>query len=166
MDRAIHLGRPYFYSVTAVDHAFHDDTGGVRRRQGGRPGLQLRLRRTAPARRSRTTPYAEDEVYVVPNPATDRIDGAVDALAQQRRPDRAQGRVPQPAPADRGTIRIFTLAGDLVEEIAFDGTPATERAWDLVSRNGQDVTSGVYLFSVETQNNNFERTIGKFVVIR
>jgi hypothetical protein len=38
--------------------------------------------------------------------------------------------------------------------------------WDLVSRNGQDVTSGVYLFSVEPEDNCFQRTIGKFVVIR
>jgi hypothetical protein len=36
-----------------------------------------------------------------------------------------------------------------------------------VSRNGQDVTSGVYLFSVETDYNAaFGRKIGKFVVIR
>ena len=40
-------------------------------------------------------------------------------------------------------------------------------AWDLVSRNGQDVTSGVYIFSVETDTNDaFKRKIGKFVVIR
>jgi hypothetical protein len=39
-------------------------------------------------------------------------------------------------------------------------------AWDLVSRNGQDVTSGVYLFSVEADDKNFKRFVGKFVVIR
>ena len=39
--------------------------------------------------------------------------------------------------------------------------------WDLVSRNGQDVTSGVYIFSVETDHNTaYKRKIGKFVVIR
>ena len=39
--------------------------------------------------------------------------------------------------------------------------------WDLVSRNGQDITSGVYIFSVETDTNEaFTRKIGKFVVIR
>jgi hypothetical protein len=36
-----------------------------------------------------------------------------------------------------------------------------------VSRNFQDVTSGIYLFSVETETNQaFSRKIGKFVVIR
>ena len=38
--------------------------------------------------------------------------------------------------------------------------------WDLVSRNGQDVASGVYMYSVETDDSNFDRFIGKFVVIR
>jgi hypothetical protein len=38
--------------------------------------------------------------------------------------------------------------------------------WDLVSRNGQNVTSGVYLFAVEPDDEKFNRTIGKFVVIR
>jgi len=38
--------------------------------------------------------------------------------------------------------------------------------WDLLSRNGQDVTSGVYLFSVEPSDGRFPRTVGKFVVIR
>jgi hypothetical protein len=39
--------------------------------------------------------------------------------------------------------------------------------WDLVSRSGQDVTSGIYIFSVETDTNDaFKRKIGQFVVIR
>jgi hypothetical protein len=64
-------------------------------------------------------------------------------------------------------IRIYTLAGDLVEEIPFDGTSgAGTVAWDLVSRNGQDVASGVFLYSVEAQDEAFDRFIGKFVVIR
>jgi hypothetical protein len=67
----------------------------------------------------------------------------------------------------RGTIRIYTLSGDLVEELPFDGrTGVGTIEWDLVSRNGQDVTSGVYLYSVETDDENFKRFIDKFVVIR
>ena len=34
----------------------------------------------------------------------------------------------------------------------------------LVSRNGQDVASGVYVFSVEADG--FDRKVGKFIVIR
>jgi hypothetical protein len=35
-----------------------------------------------------------------------------------------------------------------------------------VSRNGQTITSGVYLFAVEPENREFSRAVGKFVVIR
>jgi len=71
-------------------------------------------------------------------------------------------------PSDKGTIRIYTLSGDLVKEIGFDGRAGVgTMKWDLVSRNGQDVTSGVYIYSVETDTNEaFKRKIGKFVVIR
>jgi hypothetical protein len=71
-------------------------------------------------------------------------------------------------PHDKGVIRIYTLAGDLVQELPFDGrTGQGTVEWDLVSRNFQDVTSGIYLFAVETElNQNFKRKIGKFVIIR
>jgi hypothetical protein len=39
-------------------------------------------------------------------------------------------------------------------------------AWDLVSRNGQDVASGVYLYTVEADDPSFSRFVGKLVVIR
>lgn len=38
--------------------------------------------------------------------------------------------------------------------------------WNLVSRNGQNITSGEYLFSVEPEDGRFDRAIGKFVIIR
>jgi len=55
-----------------------------------------------------------------------------------------------------------------VQELEFDGRSGNGTVpWDLVSRNGQDVTSGVYLFAVDTDTNAaFARKIGKFVVIR
>ncbi len=70
-------------------------------------------------------------------------------------------------PACRSTVRIYTLAGDLVETLYHDGSEGRGTLmWDLVSRNGQNVTSGVYLFAVEPDDEKFNRTIGKFVVIR
>jgi hypothetical protein len=51
-------------------------------------------------------------------------------------------------PAARATIGIYTLAGDLVREIEHDGRTGSV-AWDLLSRNGQPVTSGLYLYVVE-----------------
>ncbi|MCK5520539.1 MAG: T9SS type A sorting domain-containing protein, partial [Candidatus Marinimicrobia bacterium] len=60
-------------------------------------------------------------------------------------------------------INIFTPAGDLVHSIWHsDGT--SDVSWDLVSRNDQDIVSGLYLFTVETTNGKLQ--VGKFVVLR
>jgi hypothetical protein len=62
------------------------------------------------------------------------------------------------------TIKIWTLAGDLVAQIDHDGSGGDGQApWDLVSRSGHDIESGVYLFTVESA---LGRQIGRFVVIR
>jgi hypothetical protein len=65
------------------------------------------------------------------------------------------------------TVRVYTLAGDLVMTLTHDGSGGDgSLAWNLISRNGQNITSGVYIFSVEPQDRAFARTVGKFVVIR
>jgi len=62
------------------------------------------------------------------------------------------------------TIKIFTLAGDFVAQIVHDGRSGNgEATWDLISRNGQDVQSGIYLFSVDS---SFGHQVGKFVIVR
>ncbi|MFN8587399.1 MAG: hypothetical protein U0704_06315 [Candidatus Eisenbacteria bacterium] len=67
-------------------------------------------------------------------------------------------------PRARCVVRIYTLAGDLVAEVPHDGTGGDGQAsWNLISRNGQDVASGVYLFVVESGGT---RETGRFVVIR
>ena len=166
IDRAIHRGRPYFYSVTASDYAVNPTSGARILGKVGDPASNfVYIEPTSPSQRDYT--YNEEEVYVVPNPAT----------AASMQPWTLSPNNDDPTglkvefrnlPADQGTIRIYTLAGDLVEELPFDGrTGAGSVRWDLVSRNGQDVTSGVYLYSIETDTNAaFKRKIGKFVVIR
>ena len=62
---------------------------------------------------------------------------------------------------------MFTLSGDRVQEIPFDATGGNGSvSWNLISRNGQEITSGVYLYSVEADREDFDRFIGRFVVIR
>ncbi|MBU8932945.1 MAG: hypothetical protein KOO62_02950 [candidate division Zixibacteria bacterium] len=59
-------------------------------------------------------------------------------------------------------IRIYTLAGDLVQTLNHtDGTGSTR--WDLQSRNGQLVVSGVYLFHVES---TYGEHLGRFAIIK
>lgn len=67
-------------------------------------------------------------------------------------------------PRARSTIRIYTLAGDFVVQLDHDGTGGDGSAeWNLISRNGQDVESGIYLFTVDSP---LGRQVGRFVVIR
>jgi len=73
-------------------------------------------------------------------------------------------------------IRIFTVAGDLVAVVPHN-IPGDDNigwvseyseSWDLNSRNLQQVTSGLYLFSMEdwTPGNKGKIQVGKFVIIR
>ena len=67
-------------------------------------------------------------------------------------------------PRAHSHIKIFTLAGDLVEDIDHDGTSGNgQAAWNLISRNGQDIESGMYLFSVDYPGGH---QVGRFVIIR
>lgn len=65
------------------------------------------------------------------------------------------------------TIRIYTLSGDLVQEIKHyvpDGGPeAMQETWNLISRNTQAITSGVYLWSVQSE---MGEQLGKLVIIK
>lgn len=93
-------------------------------------------------------------------------------------------------PPGQWTLRIFTISGDLVQTIrSFDAVNAATRnpvtlangatvpgvtlqqdnpddgqaTWNLISRNGQDIVSGVYLFTVDSKEGTQR---GKFVVVR
>ena len=93
-------------------------------------------------------------------------------------------------PASRWKIRIFTVSGDLVAELNStdpvneslrapvtgsdgvvrqgynrqqDGPNDGQARWNLISRSGQDVVSGIYVFTVESSQGPQR---GKFVIIR
>jgi hypothetical protein len=116
----------------------------------------------------------QTHVFVVPNP----YKGSAQWDLVPREEDPSGTKVTfHNLPATKGTIHIFTLAGDLVRNIPFDGTsppdlqygksPVTnglgEVSWNLISRNGQKIVSGIYLFSVDS---DLGRDVGKFVIVR
>jgi len=164
LDRSMHHGRPYFYSVTALDHDV-SDAGEFRTGKAGDPSSNFVF---IEPRTASQLDYAYDDsdVYVVPNPATTESMAAWALEPNNEDPTGIKVEF-RNLPASRGSIRVYTVAGDLVIELPFDGSTGIGTVqWDLVSRNLQDVTSGVYMYSVETENTNFKRKIGKFVVIR
>lgn len=62
-------------------------------------------------------------------------------------------------------IHIYTLAGDHVvtlEHRSWSGDEGTE-FWDLISRNDQEVVTGLYIYRIETEE---DYVIGKFAIIK
>jgi hypothetical protein len=61
-------------------------------------------------------------------------------------------------------IRIYTLNGDLVDTVVNPDDDSRE-SWDLLSKDIQSITSGIYLFSVEPKTGG-DVYVGKFVIIK
>ena len=83
---------------------------------------------------------------------------------------------------NKAEIRIFTLAGDLVEIIHHDDkyigadiqniderkTPTFsggEHAWDLITMHDQATATGLYLFTVEDKQTGIIKE-GKFLIMK
>lgn len=110
-----------------------------------------------------------DNIYVYPNPY--RIDA-------KYRENGLEGRTKTHMPASRVrqlhfvnippncTISIFSLDGDLIEKIDHKSDisdPQSSHAeWDLITRNYQEIVSGLYYYVVEWDRGSF---IGKFVIL-
>ena len=61
-------------------------------------------------------------------------------------------------PRERAVVR------QLRHQVARDGSGGNgQMRWNLISRNGQDVASGVYLFAIDS---DLGRQVGRFVIIR
>lgn len=136
------------------------------------------LRRVFPGKPANTG-YANGDPFVYPNPYYARADWEGASRFEE---DRKLVFANLPA---RCEVRIYTLAGDLVDvfehdeaykgsDIRWFGTyadPANsefsggEHAWDLLSADTQILARGLYLFAV-TDRDSGEKKLGKFVVIK
>ena len=122
-----------------------------------------------------------DNIYVVPNPYISHcdFDGKKD---NDNRGDKSRRIWFVNLPA-KCTIKIWTLAGDLVETLEHDAVNNYQEVlsvskaameavaaggiepWDLLSRYNQIVAPGVYLFSVHNKDSGKSK-VGKFVIIK
>ncbi len=160
-DRVLN-GFVYFYSVSAFDI---NDTGDMDPISGEPEKFILECRHVASESQAAipgTNPVEkEGEVYVVPNPYYGSA--AWDLTPNPRDPTGTHVDFMN-LPTGEWTIKVYTVAGDLVRVLENDGSQNIGQVrWDLVSRNGQDVVSGLYLYTVESR---FGTQIGKFVILR
>jgi len=147
-------GIPYFYSLVRFDLVY-ESTGGVFRLDAGGPdaiekgffrmepgGEPVSIAATAAAKE--TAPYLE-RVIVVPNPYE------LGKVPWERAgvPHVEFRNLPLHA-----TDRIYTLGGDLVRVLDHGpgrfGESRDAVAWDFLNDAGRRVTSGVYVYQVET----------------
>jgi hypothetical protein len=166
-------GWQYLFAVTAFDRG--DPANNLESLESSK---LLSLGRAFPG------PNSDDaqEVAVFPNPyrASSLWDGRGDDGIHERSRLLYFANLP-----DRCTIKIYTLAGDLVDTIEHDGisysggdinwydqyAPGDRvfsggiHAWDLVTKSDQALATGMYLFTVENINSG-ELSRGKFVVIK
>jgi hypothetical protein len=165
VDRDVKNGMPYFYSVVAYDHTF--DAKGRPYRVGEHDYPYSNFRYVVPQSSAQNAnAFREEDVYVVPNPVT-AASMAAWTLGPMNADPSGEKLEFRNLPRCRSTVRIYTVAGDLVQTLSHDGTNGVGTLpWNLVSRKGQSVTSGIYLYSVEPSDRRFRRIIGKFVVIR
>jgi len=164
VDRDVKNGMHYFYSVVSYDHLTEN---GVPIDFGRFNTPSANFLYTSPISSAQEADeYSEKEIYVVPNPVTTEN---VEPWRLDANNDDATGIKLEfrNLPACLNTVRIFTVAGDLVQVLHHDGRGGGGTLpWNLLSRNGQEITSGIYLFSVEPVDGRFSDAVGKFVVIR
>jgi len=186
VDREVKNGFVYFYSVTAFDSTGFGRTAlelagrrsatesdGVVPQSSARTGKNVWVVPN-PYRGFRTIADRPSTWDLIPN-GSDPTGTHIDFLG---------------LPQGKWTIKVFTVSGDLVQTITSDdavnesvrtplpgpnGTtvPGYNRQqdndndgqarWNLISRNGQDIVSGIYIFTVESSQGTQR---GKFVVIR
>lgn len=157
--------------MTATDHKLEADASGLLVTAGpglaGQPSSNF-VYFTPPtaALAAERWEDAAREIYVVPNPVTR---ASLDPWRLQPKNDDPSGVKVEfhHLPAAAGRVKVFTLAGDFVVEVQFDGRAGNgSAAWDLLSRNGQEIASGVYLYVVEADDPRWRRFVGRFVVVR
>ncbi len=179
VDNRVQNGFWYWYAVTAYDKGvFRTEIAGIDSTVTPPDTSFTFIRDEEPKfgkytqnmERVMPTPTATqtlDDIYVAPNPY--RASAAWDLAEGDFEP--TGRRVKFFNLPERATIRIFSLAGDLVATVEHDdnagtdGLPRGQTAWNLISRNNQDTVSGVYLYHV-TSGMDGSETVGKFVIIR
>jgi len=157
-DYGLTNGEFIYYSVTSFDSGYAPT--GLEPLESS---AVINMTRVAPSEGPESSDEM-NEVLVVPNPY--RLNQSYYDLDWEAGTTDTDRRIDFTQLPPKCTIRIYTLAGDLVDIIEHDypskSLIAHRESWDMVSRNIQAIASGIYLFSVEADGKNY---LGKFVII-
>ncbi len=161
----------YFYSITSYDKG-----NPANKLQSMESSINENLTYAVPGKLPSVD--GNREIYVYPNPY--RAGALWDGTGTR---DRLIWFANLPA---NSTIRIYSLAGDLIDEIRHDAANYSgadvnrlsqgvasqktvysggEHAWDLITRQNQAIATGLYLYSVKDDDSG-EIYTGKFLVIK
>lgn len=156
--------KPYYFSVTAFNRGSFDPKIGIME-----SSPVINAVREYPLPSSETVQREGLNVIVFPNPY--RIDGGYARVGYENR-NRAKS-------AERSraihfanlppvcSIRIYTVDGDLVRDIKHfhpDGGPGSqEETWNVISRNTQAITTGIYIWHVRSEMGD---QLGKLVIMK
>lgn len=155
---------PYYINVTAFD--FGSPTMGVPAQESPKlAGIQ----HAYPLGQASDS-AANRKVYVYPNPYLATGDYRSQGYEGRGQiydiDDRVRAIHFANLPA-KCTIKIFTIAGDLVREIRHDVNPSdpnsTHDTWNMINKNAEMIVSGLYYWSVENADGGVQ--IGKLAVI-
>lgn len=156
---------PYFVSVTAFD--FGSPETGLEPLETSK---QLNATEVYAAGSAAEATGTMPDAYVYPNPF--RIDANYRANGFEGRgrddlPEYRTYRINFANIPPQCWIRIFSLDGDLIKEFRHDepsDSPTARHAtWDMVTRNRQLIVSGLYYWSIESDDGRTQ--IGKLVVL-
>ncbi|TFG97056.1 MAG: hypothetical protein E4H13_11450 [Calditrichales bacterium] len=64
----------------------------------------------------------------------------------------------------RCTIRIYSYSGQLIETIEHKKEDYANTSWKGITRNGQEIASGIYLYVITTPDG--DKKTGKFIVVK
>jgi len=144
----LHNGWPHWYAVTSFDRGDPDNN---------LPSLESSISLNKTLVYPGTEPRSTGKIGIYPNPYRARAlwDGAGERerkLYFNNLPAHAQ-------------IRVYTLAGDLVDSFEHHDPEYGEHAWDMITQKDQPVATGLYICAVKDLDTGQVRTT-KFLVIK
>jgi len=145
-------GTRYYYSVVAYDFGSNDPSFTVLPTMGGRNANALAV---IPLPTSRNV---LDDIRVVPNPYKGSADWEEWTGSGAR-----LGRIYFMNLPPKCTIRIYTVAGDLVRTLEHNDVQYGAEPWDLTGNAGVQVASGIYIYHVYSPD--YGEKVGKFAVL-